>query len=149
MMKTEKFIKKINTVFNGQPWYGKSIEKILDDVVDANFRHDGGHSIGQILEHMVQWRTYLIEKAKGNNDYRIEMDSLQDWNADKVYNLEEFKELRNDFTLSQIELVNLLFEKTDDWLKSDVPNLNIPFEELLEGLLQHDIYHLGQIALLK
>ena len=48
------------------------------------------------------------------------------------------------------KITDLLTQKKDDaFLSEIVPNRKYNFRFLLNGLVQHNIYHLGQVAYLK
>jgi hypothetical protein len=44
------------------------------------------------------------------------------------------------------KIITILETKEDGFLKEMVPNLDFNFRFLLNGLIQHNIYHLGQVA---
>ena len=47
------------------------------------------------------------------------------------------------------QLIALLHTKDDALLSQKLPNRDYNYRFLLNGLMQHNIYHLGQIAFLK
>ncbi len=147
-MNISYLIQQLKTSLDGQPWLGNSVNEVLDRVKDPN-ANNGGNSIGMILEHMVAWRKYTLEKIQGNERYQIEINSVQDWNKGKSYSLEAFSQIRNDLNTNQKDLLVALKDKSDDWLLLKLPGYDkYTFGQLLEGIIQHDIYHCGQIAIL-
>ena len=50
---------------------------------------------------------------------------------------------------TQMLLVRLLDNQTDELLKQQVPEREYNYRALLHGIIHHDIYHLGQIAYVK
>jgi len=50
---------------------------------------------------------------------------------------------------TQNELINLLEKQQESLLEKSVSERTYNFRKLLQGLIQHDIYHLGQIAYIK
>jgi uncharacterized damage-inducible protein DinB len=48
--------------------------------------------------------------------------------------------------LTQTKLVDVLQQQKDSLLVQTVPERTYNFRTLLYGIVQHDIYHLGQIA---
>ena len=65
----ESLINQFEVVFSGKPWYGDgAIEKLekLDSKIVAIAPLDNLHSVIQLVQHMTAWKTYLIEKMKGN-----------------------------------------------------------------------------------
>jgi len=102
------------------------------------------HSIIELVAHMTAWRTYAIRKLAGDADYRVRKDqnfpSVSDWPAAREA-LEE----------SHRQLMRILEELSDDDLWRLVPGVEHPltFYTLLHGIIHHDLYHTGQIALIK
>ena len=148
-MKTTHLINRLEQVYSGDPWYGSCIADILNQqFVDPNFSIGNGNSIGQIVEHMIAWRHFTMEKLKGNGEYDI--TSTTDWQKGKTYSTSDFSRLAEDFKTSHKELITLLSrQSSDEWLANEVPGRKYNFEYLMEGILEHDIYHLRQISLLK
>jgi uncharacterized damage-inducible protein DinB len=50
------------------------------------------------------------------------------------------------FEETQEQILSLLKERNDDLLDEPVRERTYNYRKLLEGIIQHDIYHLGQIA---
>jgi len=150
MMTKKKIIDNLQTAFNGDPWYGYSIMKIIQSISIENINNNfkDGNSIGQILEHILAWRNFSIEPLKGNFLFKIEINSKEDWNKNKHYSLEEWQQLVERLKENQTTLIELTEDKSDEFLKSIIPERKYTYFTLLENSIQHDLYHLGQIALL-
>lgn len=148
----ELYVERLDNAFHGNPWFGNSVLKTIESTIDSdiNFRLAEGNSIGQILEHMVNWRVFTVEKVKGNVNYDIELKSSADWNKGKEYTKEEFLNLIQKLKSTHSELTFLLHKHPDtEWLDKSVPGKEYSFNFLIDGIIQHDIYHSGQIAVLK
>src|SRR5690606_37079686 len=113
---------------------------------NANF--NGSNSLGQILEHMIQWKRFTLEKLKGNESFHIELNSDQDWNKGKIYTQKEFAELIRSFKAACEELIDFISNKEDSFL-DNLAYKKYSYKTLIEGSIQHDIYQAGQLALLK
>lgn len=136
-MKIKEIIFHLNNVYEGRPWYGKSVVDIITKY------YDGDPTVGRILAHMLAWRNFAEQKA-GGHSFSIEIDSSADW-PDHV---PEGKDALSAFKVSNENLIEILTKKEDSWLREKVPDTSYNFQFLLEGIVQHDIYHLGQIAIL-
>lgn len=150
-MELISLINNIENLYKGQPWYGSSFSEILDSIKSGNpnATFNRSNSLGQILEHMTQWKHFVIEKVNGNKNFKIEMNSIQDWNKGKKYSQEEFLELIQNFKTVSEELITTLKNKNNNFLKETVPGEKYTFEFMLEGVIHHDIYHSGQLSILK
>jgi uncharacterized damage-inducible protein DinB len=51
-----------------------------------------------------------------------------------------------EFERLHYELITLLSSHSDEILTQKVKERNYNFRQLLNGIIQHDIYHIGQIA---
>ncbi len=140
------FKTQFEQVWNGVPWYGTPFEKTLKELNKAYvFKRGDGftHSIAEILVHINAWRTNMLEMLKGNGDYVIDLDGEMDWS--KKVEQHTWEELLAESTALQQQLLTLLDAQNDDILKQKVPGRKYNFEYLINGTIQHDIYHLGQI----
>lgn len=149
-MTIKEYQKDLTNVFDGSPWYGKSVMKILEklDGKDLNKKFRDGNNVAQILEHMITWRNWGIQMFKGNFDFWIKVDSNDDWQRETPYNETDLDQLIVKLRQNQEELLEVLKSKEDKWLEEKIPERKFTFGEALSGIIQHDIYHLGQIALL-
>lgn len=150
-MEIKNIINSIEDVYKGSPWYGNNLSEVLDSITvsNPNASFNGSNSLGQILEHMIQWKKLVIEKLNGNEFFDIEMNSIQDWNKRKMYSKEEFIELIRQFKNMSEKLIDSLKKENDSLLQKIVPGRKYNFKTMLEGIIQHDLYHSGQLSLLK
>lgn len=148
-MQLKDIISQLNEAYEGDPWFGNSISTYLQEVTPdmLNNRRGNGHSIGDIINHMIIWRNYVISKLK-YEPTEIRMGSQEDW-VTRSYNQEDLTILYTKFKNTQKELNQLLTQKDDSLLSEIVPGKDISFQKLLLGIIAHDIYHLGQIYLLR
>ncbi len=103
------------------------------------------HIIWEIVDHMTFW---LNEVNKYIRDMACPNTQLNDWIP--MGELEkEWEESVNGLEYA----VNMLIGKLDEWTNEDmekvVPGANYNFRQMLHGALHHNLYHSGQIALLK
>jgi uncharacterized damage-inducible protein DinB len=49
---------------------------------------------------------------------------------------------------TQSELIEVLQQQKDDLLLETIPGKEYNYRQLLNGIIHHDIYHIGQIAYL-
>ena len=148
----DDIIQELKDTFDGTPWYGESVMRSLSrlSAEDANARVPGSnHTIVQLIHHMISWRIFAIEKLKGNESFNIKINSEADWKAHADVDEPGLKQLISAFEKSQSDLVALIesFDETD--LDKIVTGWKFDFEHLLRGVIYHDIYHQGQINVLR
>ena len=151
-MDIEDCTTQMEELFEGEPWFGPALIDSLQKI-PVNFWNqktkNQKHSIAELVWHMMDWRQFVIEKLKENLSYTIEMNSEADWRKNALVNDDEDKRQIIDALIqSQEEIIELLNDKPDSWLQEFVSGKDYKNEYMIQGLIQHDIYHLGQINLL-
>ena len=141
-------IAQLKEAYEGDPWFGKAAMTLLGEVDEktAYEKPGGQHSTLDLLWHMITWREFTIDRLQHSPQMQLAYFEEMDW-----------RELdHNDMTLwnqglerlqeTQDQLLNLLATRTDEILEQNVRERRYTFRKLLYGIIQHDIYHLGQIA---
>lgn len=96
-----------------------------------------------MLLHILAWRKFVLSKVN-QEAIDIIIDSDDDWPA--LYS--EPKDIIEELHKSYHDLQFALHTKTDDWLKTTVPNKEYSYEVMLYGLMNHDIHHFAQILII-
>jgi uncharacterized damage-inducible protein DinB len=145
----EDILSQLIEIFSGSPWYGPSIqEKLLSiDIEIVNVKPPGlSHSIAGLLAHMIAWRTFVIEKMKNNEAFDINPET--NFPDIHITSLEGWKSLNNEFIKTQDTILDLIQNINSNTFKKIVPGRTYSYSHMLQGIIQHDIYHLGQISLI-
>jgi len=139
-------IKMLQHTYEKNAWHGPAVREVLENVtsIDAQKKLPNSHSIIELVAHMTAWRVFVVKKLQGNTDYKVtdEMNFTTPTDWEKV--LEELD-------ASQDRLLEALRGFDSSKLYEPVPHgsYNYNFYTLLNGIIHHDLYHAGQIALLK
>ena len=142
---------QLKDAYEGEPWFGRSIKEILNEIDGAIvFEKPGGqHSILELLWHMITWKEFTLSRLRNDDQIPIKYFEENDWrqldHSDKTLwhqGLERFAKLHN-------ELVEVIQQQKDEILSQRVGDRKYDFRKLLYGIIQHDIYHLGQVAYVK
>jgi len=139
-------------VYIGPNWIGDSILSVLEDMpAQVAFQKPPGnrHSIAEILKHMMVWKYLLVNRLSGDNVYDVDQEQSFDTGIYGEPTSEAFKKLLSDVDDCQRDLISLLQKAKPEILQEQVAGRNYTMEYLINGVLQHDIYHLGQLAFLK
>jgi uncharacterized damage-inducible protein DinB len=146
----QSIIRNIENVLHGETWYGDSVvpmlRKIHPAVVYINPKNS--HAAIEILYHMIAWVHFAVDSVNGKDVQGNVGEIPQNWRGinPKIHTwdaaIKEFEE-------AHTELIGLLQTKDDSFLSIQLPNREYNYRFLLNGLIQHNIYHLGQIAFLK
>jgi hypothetical protein len=145
----DRITRQLEKAFDKQPWYGTSAMGILKDI-DASIVHRrlGPHSIIILLLHMIAWRQYVTAKLNGLDDFEVtEAMNFHEPPATR----EAWSDALESLHKSQRDLIGAMAKFPGERLDELVPKASYKYTwyTLLHGIIQHDIYHLGQIALLR
>ncbi|HCT24372.1 MAG TPA: hypothetical protein DIW54_14040 [Chitinophagaceae bacterium] len=143
-------ITDLETTTKGNPWYGDALVPTLQQIPKeiVYTRIDGANSIIEITKHLLNWYQFSLERVKGSSNYTLHTAEENNWTiitaADILWEdcIKELDKLYNS-------LISQLSKKEDAFLNEIVPERTYTYSFLLYGLIQHNIYHLGQIQLLK
>lgn len=148
----KQLILKLQESFDGKPWFGESLMTKLNSV-DVNKVNDlplsSQNSISRLVQHIINWRIFAIKKLQGDKDFDIEQNDTNDWTDILINNEEDWNKLKVKLQDTQDKIIRLLSSKDNSFLIQQVSGRQYNFQYLIEGLIQHDIYHLGQIGLVK
>lgn len=147
----KRYISELEDLFSGVPWIDMSILLSIKgiDAKKAFYKPRGwSNSIAQILCHLLEWRTSLYKRIAGIPFNPV--DQKDSFNVSKYgkTNTAIWKKLVGLFKENQKNLIEVLSEKDDSFLTSEVHNKNNG-HFYISAIIQHDYYHMGQIALLK
>ena len=140
----------------GRGWHGSSLRSLLGDVTAEEAAAQplrASHSIWQVVLHIIAWRKVLTGLLEGSSVTSI--PDKENWPVVKDTSDQAWRETLKSLEASGERLGQLLAEFRDDRLdepaaayagKSANP---IRYYALLHGLIHHDVYHAGQIAVLR
>ena len=78
----KNYISEFESIFNGEPWYGKSLMAVINDADPKNVfkkNNEDTHAAYEILHHLYAWRDLLVRRLNGDTKALISMDSKEDW----------------------------------------------------------------------
>jgi uncharacterized damage-inducible protein DinB len=141
----------LKKTYDGDPWFGSSIKKIVAEV-DAKTalqKPNQQHSILELIYHMLTWREFIISRLQPGNDKTVQYFEKNDWRELDHNDLSLWEKGLQLLENTQQLLTVLLGNLTDDILSKQVTDREYNYRFLFHGVIQHDIYHLGQIAYVK
>ena len=147
---------KLLTIWNGDPWYGSSSSTILAGVTAAEaLAHPlpGVQSIWETLLHMTAWTEETVSRMKGAESKTPERG---DWPPVKGSTQDEWIAAQTELLTARKALLEMIEKSHEESMYLQVPKKGetghgsgATRAETVSGLADHDVYHLGQIALLK
>lgn len=143
-------ISNLTDCFDGKPWYGNPIMEKLNHIPweIVNEKTYGSKTIAVLVQHIINWRIFVLKKLEGDLEFNIVIDGENDWDMIHISSQKDWNVLKEKLQSTQEQLIQKLSHETDDLLQKQVPGKEYTFGPILNSIAQHDIYHLGQIAML-
>jgi uncharacterized damage-inducible protein DinB len=149
MTEIERIADQLDRAFAGEAWLGSSLRETLADVTAEVARGKPiarAHSIWEIVLHIAAWEDAVRRRLEGEP---VDLSPEEDWPPVPEASAEAWRE-----TLARLEshhqgLRGALSRLTESRLSDGVPGKDYSVYFMLHGVIQHDLYHAGQIALLK
>jgi len=152
MPETVRIADQLRRAFGGEAWHGDSVLEILDSVTAAQAAArpiKQAHSIWELVLHIAAWDGAVRRRLGG------EALALSDeQNFPPVTDTSESAWRSTLARVRQVhdELVAAVAAFPDSRLDEKVPGKDPDYDTfyyMLHGVAQHELYHAGQIALLK
>ena len=126
-------------------WYGPSLAEMLPEIspeLAATPPFPGAHSISALLQHLLLWNERIRNTSDSHPMPRWQPE--EEWAEPPI----PWNELVTRWNQSR----DLLEEKIRNFpiedLARQVPGRSYPYETMFQGIVQHAIYHSGQIAMI-
>ena len=152
MQESKQIKDALRHLYEGEVWHGPSIKEILVDMTsqDAIKRVTlKSKNIAEYLVHITNWRIFALEKLTGGDSYDIILNSEADWSVINSLDEKSWEEILQNYEEAQTELLEVVDTYTNAKLEAIVPSRKYTFYTLLHGVIHHDIYHSGQMMMLK
>ncbi len=148
MTDLDQLIHQYDQTMSGGAWYGDPVWQILQ-AIDAQCAAAqpiaGAHTISQLVMHMAFWEQVATQRFSGPVTPDLTGNFPVPPPPDEAAwqkTLESFRESNREFR----HVISLLDSSR---LDQNTPGGDHSFRYELVGVIQHHIYHAGQIALLK
>ena len=143
-----QIIEKMRDVYEGNPWFGRSVKELLNEVDEAKAfeKPAGQHSMLELLWHMNIWKEFIISRLRPDNKNKLDYFDKNDWQILDHNDKKLWKQGMDRYHELHKELLYFLGQQKDELLSQKVSEKKYDFRKLLLGAIEHDIYHLGQIA---
>lgn len=144
----QSILHSLKETLHGQPWFGKPVYTLLEEVHPALVYKrplETGHSRIELLYHMITWTLFTLRRIEKSKDMDARKVEESDWRQIDplahtwMHGIDEFKKL-NQSIIKELE------KKDDQFLNEQVEFRDYNFRTLLNGLIQHHIYHAGQVV---
>ena len=150
MSRAQRVADAIERSVSGPMWHGSALADLLDGVTAEQAAARpvaGAHSIWELVLHVTAWteiaRERLVGSAKADPTPEEDWPPVADTSADAWRAaLERLKAAHRELAADALKL-------DDSTLVGRVPGKDHSVLIMFHGIIEHDAYHGGQIAILK
>ena len=131
-------------------WHGPALADLIGDVsADDAAAHpvEGAHSIWELVLHMTAWTEIVRQRLSHSSP--VEPTSEQDWPPASDTSADAWRGAVERLKEAHRELAEETARLDDARLIGRVPGRDHTVLAMLHGIVEHDAYHGGQIAILK
>jgi uncharacterized damage-inducible protein DinB len=141
---------QLQRCFDGDAWAGPSLTVLLADVSAAKAVAKprlGVHSIWELLHHIIAWERFVVRQLAG--EVVVDVAEAVNWPPVAEATEAAWTKTREDLALAHRQLYAAIGQLSEARLSETVPGHRYSVYVLLHGIVQHNSYHAGQIALAK
>jgi uncharacterized damage-inducible protein DinB len=151
-MNTEclRISEQLRRAVEGVAWHGPSLKELLLGItMEQAQAHPmaGAHSIWELVLHIGVWEQVALDAIQGVTVPRV-LPPERDWPA-VAGDAESWLRDVHGLQETSRKLRNAIENLGDERLEETVPGRKYDFYTILHGVVQHALYHAGQIALLR
>jgi uncharacterized damage-inducible protein DinB len=145
----ERIADQLRRAFYGEAWHGPALLEMLEDVtaeMAAARPLPNVHSIWELVLHIAVWDRVACRRLAGKK-----WQPTGDANFPPVtkVNAAAWRKAVAETKRAHDGFVKTVAALPDSRLRERVPGKRYDFYHMLHGLAQHELYHAGQIAILK
>jgi uncharacterized damage-inducible protein DinB len=140
---------QLRRAFNGSAWHGPALLELLEDVDAATAAAKpirDVHSIWELVLHIAAWDGAALSRLAGK---KAQLKGVQNFPPAAKPTEAEWRNAVAATRRTHELLVKTVAVLPDPRLRDRVPGKRYDFYHLLHGVVQHELYHAGQIAILK
>jgi len=153
MTEIERISDQFRRAFDGNAWHGPSVMALLEGVTASQAAArpiPSAHSIWQLVSHIAAWERACLRRLNGDP---AQLTDEEDWPAVSDISEVAWQKTKDELVATHQQLLDKIGGLDDARLNQ--PIINDPSTTYssvyvtLHGAVQHDLYHAGQIAILK
>jgi uncharacterized damage-inducible protein DinB len=150
MSEIQRIVDQLDRAFEGNAWHGPSVRELLNGVSARQAAAKivpGGHSIWEITLHISTWHDVARRRISGERI--VDLPPEEDWPPVPDTSDAAWRQAMENLAQSNQKLRQSISQLSDRNLEEIVPGKGYSNYFLLHGVIQHDLYHAGQLTILK
>jgi uncharacterized damage-inducible protein DinB len=144
-----RIAEQLRRAFDGSAWHGPALLELLDDVDAAKAVAkpvQDIHSIWELVLHIAVWDKAASVRLSG---MKSQPEGEENFPTVPKPTAANWRQAVRQLARDHNELVKTVESLPDSRLWERVPGKKYDFYFNLHGVVQHELYHAGQIAILK
>ena len=140
---------QLRRAFYGSAWHGPAVLELLGDVDAATAAAKplkDVHSIWELVLHVAAWDRAGLRRLGGE---KCQLKASANFPRVPAATESAWREAMAAAKRTHDTLVETVAGLSDKRLRDQVPGKRYDFYHMLHGIAQHELYHAGQIAILK
>jgi uncharacterized damage-inducible protein DinB len=150
MTEAARIADQLRHAFDGDAWHGPALLELLADV-DANTAAahplPGTHSIWELVLHIAAWDDAVNRRIAGGK--AVQLKGAENFPQVKDKSRAAWRKAVAHLKKTHTTLIKTVAVLPDRRLLERVPGKKYDNFFMLHGVAQHELYHAGQIAILK
>ena len=151
MTEIERILDQLKRAYEGNAWHGPSVSEALAGVNAAQAHARplaNAHSIRELVHHIAVWENVGRRRLQGDRA-QIEISSLEDWPSADDRSEAAWVQAKAALDRGHEALREAIACVDESRLDEPILEGMSTVYVTLHGVIQHDLYHAGQIAMLK
>jgi uncharacterized damage-inducible protein DinB len=149
MTEVERIVDQLDRACAGGAWHGPAVLEILEGITAAQAAarpFNDAHSIWELVLHIAAWVGAGRRRLEGD---RAQLAETEDWPPVTDTSVQAWADAGNALKQSHLELRSAISLLDDSKLEQPIVEGMSSVYVTLHGVIQHTLYHAGQIAILK
>jgi uncharacterized damage-inducible protein DinB len=149
MTEVERILDQLKRAFDGEAWHGPSVLEIVENITSEQAAariSSGTHSIWEIALHIAAWERAILRRLHGD---RAQLPTEEDWPAVVATGDEAWEQTKQALKQGHEDLRAAIAGLDEARLDQPIIEGMSSVYATLHGIVQHSLYHAGQIAILK
>ena len=150
MSEVQRIVEELRQAFEGPAWHGPAVCTLLADISAERAAARplaNAHSIWEIVLHIAAWEDVVRRRLAG--EVIVDVADDQDWPPVRDPDAEAWQQTLRHLEQTNRALREAIAKFDDAHLADRVAGKDQSVYVMLHGVIQHDLYHAGQIALLR
>lgn len=151
MTEIERILDQLKRAYEGNAWHGPSVREVLAGVTAAQAQAQplaNAHSIWELVHHIVVWESVGRRRLEGDRA-QIDISSPEDWPPPDDASEAAWEQAKASLDRGHQALREAIARVPESRLDEPIFDGMSTVYVTLHGVIQHDLYHAGQIAMLK